>query len=206
MSPRFGESGPEPLAGPIAGLITCQVHEPEHRTDTRLTTRRSPTFTRHPHPRHGSLHPARCTPRVTAHRGRRPLRSQDIHATSRPAPRRRRRPRPHHQATPAQVARTDRHARPRTTRPPAWRRPGGLALPRASSSTTARPAIPHPPPARPRHQHLGTTEHRPVPTCRSCPRQVLADVLGFRLITFENYARLAGSTRGDYPALREVAD
>lgn len=34
------------------------------------------------------------------------------------------------------------------------------------------------------------------------PAKVLADMLGFRVITFENYARLAGGTRGDYPALR----
>lgn len=34
------------------------------------------------------------------------------------------------------------------------------------------------------------------------PAKVLADMLDFNVATFENYARLAGSTRGDYPALR----
>ena len=34
------------------------------------------------------------------------------------------------------------------------------------------------------------------------PAKVLADMLDFSVATFENYARLAGSTRGDYPALR----
>lgn len=38
------------------------------------------------------------------------------------------------------------------------------------------------------------------------PAKVLADVLGFRVITFENYARLAGGTRGDYPALRDAGN
>ncbi|MGO1507769.1 MAG: hypothetical protein ACTIKQ_04660 [Microbacterium sp.] len=35
------------------------------------------------------------------------------------------------------------------------------------------------------------------------PAKVLADMLDFSVATFENYARLAGGTRGDYPALRE---
>lgn len=35
------------------------------------------------------------------------------------------------------------------------------------------------------------------------PAKVLADMLDFNVVTFESYARLAGSTRGDYPALRE---
>ncbi|WP_198147991.1 hypothetical protein [Microbacterium sp. XT11] len=35
------------------------------------------------------------------------------------------------------------------------------------------------------------------------PAKVLADILDFSVATFENYARLSGSTRGDYPALRE---
>lgn len=34
------------------------------------------------------------------------------------------------------------------------------------------------------------------------PAKVLADMLDFSVATFENYARLSGSTRGDYPALR----
>jgi hypothetical protein len=34
------------------------------------------------------------------------------------------------------------------------------------------------------------------------PTKVLADMLDFSVATFENYARLAGGTRGDYPALR----
>lgn len=34
------------------------------------------------------------------------------------------------------------------------------------------------------------------------PAKVLADMLDFSVATFENYARLAGGTRGDYPALR----
>ncbi len=34
------------------------------------------------------------------------------------------------------------------------------------------------------------------------PAKVLADILDFSVATFENYARLAGGTRGDYPALR----
>ncbi len=37
------------------------------------------------------------------------------------------------------------------------------------------------------------------------PAKVLADVLDFGVATFENYARLAGGTRGDYPALRATA-
>jgi len=36
------------------------------------------------------------------------------------------------------------------------------------------------------------------------PAKVLADTLDFNVITFESYARLAGSTRGDYPALRST--
>lgn len=35
------------------------------------------------------------------------------------------------------------------------------------------------------------------------PAKVLADMLDFNVATFENYARLAGGTRGDYPALRD---
>ena len=38
------------------------------------------------------------------------------------------------------------------------------------------------------------------------PAKVLADMLDFSVATFENYARLAGSTRGDYPALREASN
>ncbi len=38
------------------------------------------------------------------------------------------------------------------------------------------------------------------------PAKVLADMLDFSVATFENYARLAGGTRGDYPALRTIAD
>ena len=34
------------------------------------------------------------------------------------------------------------------------------------------------------------------------PAKVLAAMLDFSVVTFENYARLSGSTRGDYPALR----
>jgi len=34
------------------------------------------------------------------------------------------------------------------------------------------------------------------------PAKVLADMLDFHVVTFETYARLAGGTRGDYPALR----
>lgn len=34
------------------------------------------------------------------------------------------------------------------------------------------------------------------------PAKVLADMLGFDVTTFENYARLTGGTRGDYPAMR----
>lgn len=34
------------------------------------------------------------------------------------------------------------------------------------------------------------------------PAKVLADMLDFSVATFENYARLSASTRGDYPALR----
>jgi hypothetical protein len=34
------------------------------------------------------------------------------------------------------------------------------------------------------------------------PAKVLADMLGFHVITFDNYARLTGGTRGDYPAMR----
>lgn len=34
------------------------------------------------------------------------------------------------------------------------------------------------------------------------PAKVLADMLDFSVATFENYARLSGSTHGDYPALR----
>ena len=34
------------------------------------------------------------------------------------------------------------------------------------------------------------------------PAKVLADMLDFSVATFENYARLAAGTRGDYPALR----
>lgn len=37
------------------------------------------------------------------------------------------------------------------------------------------------------------------------PAKVLADMLDFSVATFENYARLSGSTRGDYPALRGTA-
>lgn len=37
------------------------------------------------------------------------------------------------------------------------------------------------------------------------PAKVLADMLDFSVATFENYARLSGSTRGDYPALRETS-
>lgn len=37
---------------------------------------------------------------------------------------------------------------------------------------------------------------------RAVPAKVLADMLDFSVATFENYARLAGGTRGDYPALR----
>ena len=36
------------------------------------------------------------------------------------------------------------------------------------------------------------------------PAKVLADMLDFSVATFENYARLSGSTRGDYPALRDT--
>jgi len=34
------------------------------------------------------------------------------------------------------------------------------------------------------------------------PAKVLADMRGFNVDTFESYARLSGSTRGDYPTLR----
>lgn len=34
------------------------------------------------------------------------------------------------------------------------------------------------------------------------PAKVLADMLDFNVVTFESYARLSGSIRGDYPALR----
>lgn len=34
------------------------------------------------------------------------------------------------------------------------------------------------------------------------PAAVLADMLDFNVVTFENYARLAGGSRGDYPELR----
>lgn len=34
------------------------------------------------------------------------------------------------------------------------------------------------------------------------PAKVLADMLDFSVATFENYARLSASTRGDYPTLR----
>lgn len=34
------------------------------------------------------------------------------------------------------------------------------------------------------------------------PAAVLADMLDCNVVTFENYARLAGGSRGDYPALR----
>lgn len=34
------------------------------------------------------------------------------------------------------------------------------------------------------------------------PAKVLADMLDFSVVTFENYARLSAGTRGDYPALR----
>ncbi|MFV0319789.1 MAG: hypothetical protein ACK5IN_05385 [Microbacterium sp.] len=37
------------------------------------------------------------------------------------------------------------------------------------------------------------------------PAKVLADMLDFSVATFENYARLAGGTRGDYPALRSIS-
>ncbi len=37
------------------------------------------------------------------------------------------------------------------------------------------------------------------------PAKVLADMLDFSVATFENYARLSGSARGDYPALREAS-
>lgn len=36
------------------------------------------------------------------------------------------------------------------------------------------------------------------------PAKVLADMLDLSVATFENYARLSGSTRGDYPALRDT--
>lgn len=36
------------------------------------------------------------------------------------------------------------------------------------------------------------------------PAKVLADMLDFSVTTFENYARLAGGTRGDYPTLRKL--
>lgn len=36
------------------------------------------------------------------------------------------------------------------------------------------------------------------------PSKILADALGFNVPTFEQYANLAASTRGDYPLLREV--
>lgn len=35
------------------------------------------------------------------------------------------------------------------------------------------------------------------------PSKVLADMLDFSVATFENYARLSGGTRGDYPTLRK---
>ena len=35
--------------------------------------------------------------------------------------------------------------------------------------------------------------------------QGLADTLDFSVATFENYAHLSGSTRGDYPVLRETS-
>ena len=38
------------------------------------------------------------------------------------------------------------------------------------------------------------------------PAKVLADMLDFSVATFENYTRLAGCTRGDYPALREAGN
>ena len=37
------------------------------------------------------------------------------------------------------------------------------------------------------------------------PAKVLADMLDFSVATFENYARLSGSPRGDYPALRPTS-
>lgn len=37
------------------------------------------------------------------------------------------------------------------------------------------------------------------------PAKVLADMLDFSVATFENYARLASGTRGDYPALRSIS-
>jgi transposase len=36
------------------------------------------------------------------------------------------------------------------------------------------------------------------------PAKILADMLDFSVATLENYARLSGSIRGDYPALRDT--
>lgn len=58
-----------------------------------------------------------------------------------------------------------------------------------------------------RLQNLGTSISALQNTARfrlagAVPAKVLADMLDFSVATFENYARLSGGARGDYPALR----
>ena len=73
-----------------------------------------------------------------------------------------------------------------------------------------RPGLPRDPQyLRRRRRPLGVTISELQNTARfrlagAVPAKVLADTLDFSVATFENYAHLSGSTRGDYPVLRET--
>ena len=93
------------------------------------------------------------------------------------------------------LAREQRYSAPTPTQMPGSSPAAVLGTPSTRSISRAV--------AHPRHQRL-----RPQNTARfrlagAVPAKVLADMLDFSVATFENYARLAGGTRGDYPALRE---
>lgn len=74
-----------------------------------------------------------------------------------------------------------------------------------------RPGLPRDPQyLRRRLRPLGVTISELQNTARfrlagAVPAKVLADTLDFSVATFENYAHLSGSTRGDYPVLRETS-
>ncbi len=174
-------------------------HAGTHDQHVRRTPR-----TRHPHPRHGSQHRPRRTPRGTADRGLRTPRNQDARAATQPTPRRRRRPRPPHQRSAPRTPRADRRTHEEAAQYPLGDSTGRLALPRTHPGQPRDPQY-----LNRRLRPLGVTISALQNTARfrlagAVPAKVLADVLGFRVITFENYARLSGSTRGDYPALRDA--
>lgn len=146
--------------------------------DIAMLPRREPLITaseeprrRHPHPRHGSQHRTRRTPRSAADRGLWTPRDQDIRATPQPAPRRERRPQPSRRKPAAQAPRADHNTRTRTDGCPPQRRPEFLALPRPPSRETSRPAIPQASTPAARRHHIRVAEHRPLPPRRRSSSQ-----------------------------------